>query len=320
MKKTGFLFDQRYLLHDTGPYHPEVSDRLLAAYKGIKDSGRLAELIVFNAERADMKWIASVHEKAYIDRFCDACVAGKSQFESADNQMCADTFETAMLAAGGVLRAVRMLMQGQIDNAFCPVRPPGHHAEEKRAMGFCYFNNIAIAAKNLQLEWGVGKVGIIDFDVHHGNGTQQIFERDPTVFYYSIHQHPSFAFPGTGREFEEGTAEGKGYTKNTPVLPGQGDDEYKRLINKDLIPAFERFKPEVILVSAGFDAHEDDDMADMQVTTAGFSWIMNTIMELAERHCRGRLISILEGGYNIQRLPELIKNHVDIMLNGFTPS
>jgi acetoin utilization deacetylase AcuC-like enzyme len=229
--------------------------------------------------------------------------------------MCCDTYAISLLAVGGILDVAGRVMQGELDNAFCAVRPPGHHAEVSNAMGFCYFNNVAIAARYLQNQWGIQHVGIVDFDVHHGNGTQHIFENDPTVFYYSIHEHPSFAYPGTGREFENGKDFGHGYTKNSPVLPGQGDDEYKRLIQKDLLPAFDEFKPEVILVSAGFDAHIDDDMADMELSTEGFSWIMQKIVELGNRHSNERIISILEGGYSLKRLPELAKNHVEILLN-----
>ncbi len=314
MKKTGFLFDERYLIHDTGPYHPEVSDRLLAVYHGIKQAGLLGKLVLFKGVRVDLKWVETVHDKAYIARFGDACVAGKKEFDTPDCQICAETYEIALLAVGGVLEAVRRMMEGEIDNAFCPVRPPGHHAEHDKAMGFCYFNNVAIAARYLQQQWGIDRVGIVDFDVHHGNGTQHLFEEDPTVFYYSIHQHPSFAFPGTGREFEQGVGAGTGYTRNSPVLPGQGDEEYRRLIERDLLPAFESFRPEVILVSAGFDAHEDDEMADMRVTTEGFSWIMETIVGLAETYAGGRLVSVLEGGYSLQRLPELVGNHVRLLL------
>jgi acetoin utilization deacetylase AcuC-like enzyme len=229
--------------------------------------------------------------------------------------MCCDTYATSLLAVGGILDVVGRVMEGELDNAFCAVRPPGHHAEISNAMGFCYFNNVAIAARYLQNQWSIQRVGIVDFDVHHGNGTQHIFENDPTVFYYSIHEHPSFAYPGTGREFESGKDFGQGYTKNSPVLPGQGDDEYKRLIQKDLLPAFEDFKPEVILVSAGFDAHIDDEMADMQLSTAGFSWMMQKIVELGKLYSKERVISILEGGYSLKRLPELAKNHVEILLN-----
>ena len=314
MRKTGLLFDQRYMLHETGPFHPETADRLVAVFRGLKDGGLLDKLLLIQGSPAERRWIETVHDPAYIDSFNDACVAGRKEFQHPDNQMCCDSFDTALLAVGGVLDTAAFIMRGDIDNAFCAVRPPGHHAEHAKSMGFCYFNNIAVAARYLQHEWGVQRVGIIDFDVHHGNGTQQIFEADPTVFYYSIHQHPSFTFPGTGREFEQGSGEGFGFTKNTPVLPGQGDVEYKQLITRDLLPAFDKFAPQVILVSSGFDAHVDDEMADMRVSTEGFTWIIQTIVGLAERHCGGKLISILEGGYNLKRLPELIAGHVRVLL------
>jgi acetoin utilization deacetylase AcuC-like enzyme len=314
MRKTGFLHDNRYLLHETGAYHPEVPERLTAIYKGIEAAGLLTHLTRIHPVPADRKWIETVHESAYIDRFGDACMAGKSHFCCPDNPMCTDTYDTALLAVGGILEAVRMVMQGAIDNAFCAVRPPGHHAEAAEAMGFCYFNNVAIAARYLQQEWGIEKVAIIDFDVHHGNGTQAIFEKDPTVYYYSIHEHPSFAYPGTGREFESGSGPGYGFTRNSPALPGQDDGEYQRLIKRDLLPEMEKFQPEVILVSCGFDAHEDDDMSNMQVSTQGFTWIMEQILSLADTYCSGRLISVLEGGYSLERLPELAGNHVKILL------
>jgi acetoin utilization deacetylase AcuC-like enzyme len=206
-------------------------------------------------------------------------------------------------------------MTGKLDNAFCAVRPPGHHAEHETAMGFCYFNNIAIAAKYLQIEWGIKRVAIVDIDVHHGNGTQHAFDEDPEIFYYSIHQHPTFAFPGTGRAFETGNGQGAGTTRNYPVLPGQGDTEYLGLTQRDLLPVLEAFCPEVILVSAGFDAHIDDDMSDITLSTQGFSKLMEKIVALAELYAGGRVISVLEGGYCLERLPELAANHVKILLN-----
>ncbi len=314
MRKTGFLHDDRYLLHRTASYHPECSDRLKAIYKGIEDGGLIPKLTLMKAKRADQRWIEAVHRVKYIMRFEEACLYGLTEFESADNQMCGESFEVALLAVGGILDAIRMMMEGQIDNAFCTVRPPGHHAEVEKAMGFCYFNNVAIAARYLQSEYGIKRVGIVDFDVHHGNGTQHIFEADPSVFYYSIHEHPSFAFPGTGREFEKGIGEGEGFTLNSPVLPGQSDKEYKKLMERDLFPAFDTFRPEIILTSTGFDAHEDDDMSGVNLTTAGYSWIMERIIEMADKYSDGRLISVLEGGYCLPRLPELAKNHVEILM------
>jgi len=156
----------------------------------------------------------------------------------------------------------------------------------------------------------------LDFDVHHGNGTQHIFESDETVFYYSIHQHPSFTYPGTGREFEAGTGNGHGYTKNSPILPGQSDDDYRACIQRDLIPAMEAFNPEVLLVSSGFDAHEDDQMSDVKLSTEGYTWIIRTLLQLADQYCQGRLVSVLEGGYSLDLLPELAANHIRVLLEG----
>lgn len=314
MRKTGYVYDLRYLLHDTGPYHPEMAERLTAIHQGIESGGLLPHLTVLPGQRATMEWIEAVHEVDYIRRFEEMSLSGKKVFDFPDNQMCTDTFETALLAIGGILDAADKIMSGELDNAFCAVRPPGHHAETNQAMGFCYFNNVAVCARYLQKKWGVEKVAIIDFDVHHGNGTQHIFEKDPTVLYYSIHEHPSFAYPGTGREFEVGEVAGYGFTKNSPVLPGKSDEEYIRLVERDMLPAVERFAPEMLILSAGFDAHEDDDMADMNLTTDGFSWIMQQIMALADTYTGGKLLSVLEGGYSLDRLPELACNHVKILL------
>ncbi|MGD1968741.1 MAG: histone deacetylase [Desulfobacterales bacterium] len=314
--KTGFLYDDKYQQHLTGNYHPEIPDRLPAVYKGIQDAGLLEQLILIKAVPADLKWVETVHDPHYIKRLQEACTRGDNIFDSPDNQMCPATYEVSLLAVGGVLEATRMVMAGELDNAFCAVRPPGHHAEVNTAMGFCYFNNVAIAARYIQKKWGIERVGIVDFDVHHGNGTQHIFERDPTVFYYSIHQHPTFAYPGTGREFETGKDAGRGFTKNSPMLPGQGDTEYKKVLQRDLVPVFADFKPQVILVSSGFDGHIEDNMSDIKLTTEGYTWIIKTIVDMAAEYAQGRLISVLEGGYSIRRLPELARNHVEVLLSG----
>jgi acetoin utilization deacetylase AcuC-like enzyme len=315
MKRTGFLFDRRYLLHETGSFHPEVPERLTAIYQGIEDGGLLPKLTRVEATPAELRWIETVHDKGYIDRFNDACIQNKKMLDTPDNQMCAETYATALLAVGGILNTVQMVMEDRIDNAFCAVRPPGHHAEIAEAMGFCYFNNVAIAARYLQQQWGIGKVGIIDFDVHHGNGTQHIFELDPSVLYYSIHEHPSFAFPGTGRVFEKGSGEGTGFTHNHPILPGEGDDDYRKIVESQMVPAIDDFQPEFLLISTGFDAHCDDDMSGVRLSTDFFTWIMQQIVALAQRHTQDRLVSVLEGGYCLNRLPLLARNHVEVLLN-----
>lgn len=314
MRRTGLLYDERFLLHRTGEDHPEAPERVQVAYRGIEEGKLLENLILIKAVRAEEKWVEAVHSKDYVARLKDACTCGMEEFEHPDNQMCSETFEVVMLAVGGICATLKLLMEGKLDNAFCCVRPPGHHAETARALGFCYLNNVAVAARYLTREWGIQRVGIIDFDAHHGNGTQEIFESDPSVFYYSIHEHPSFSFPGTGRDFDKGSAAGEGFTLNTPVIPGMGDRKYRELIQRDLIPAFESFEPQVILVSAGFDAHTDDEMSSMKLSTEGFSWIMERIVEMGDKLAGGRIVSILEGGYCLERLPELVRNHVRILL------
>jgi len=314
MRKTGFLYDERFLLHRTGTEHPESPERLLAIYRGVEEAGLLSKVTLLKARFARQEWVEAVHNIKLIMRFEEACLLGLDMLDHPDNRISAESYETAMLAVGGIIDTVNLVMEGKLDNAFCAVRPPGHHAEVNKAMGFCFFNNVAIAARYLQSEWKIKRIGIVDFDVHHGNGTQAIFEDDPSVFFYSIHEHPSFAYPGTGREFEKGSGPGYGHTINSPMLPGQGDSEYKEAMQRDLFPAFEAFKPEIILVSAGFDAHVDDDMSDIKLSTECYSWIMEHIVEMADKYSNARVISVLEGGYALNRLPELIKNHLEILL------
>jgi acetoin utilization deacetylase AcuC-like enzyme len=315
MLKTGFVYDEKYLLHQTFDGHPECSERLVAIVRGLEAEGLLEKLVRIPAEPANQRWIEAVHHVRYIMRFEEACSWGLPDFEHQDNSICRDTYDIAFLAAGGVLKAIDSVMNQEVDNAFCAIRPPGHHAERDQAMGFCYFNNVAVGARYLQRQWDIERVGIIDFDVHHGNGTQHIFEDDDTVFYYSIHEHPSFAYPGTGREFDVGASKGKGYTLNTPILPGRGDDEYREKLLSDLVPAFEEFKPEVVLLSAGFDAHVDDLMSGTSLTTQGYDFVNETVLDLAGTCADGRVISVLEGGYNLEILPILVANHIRKMMS-----
>ncbi|MFW2365291.1 MAG: histone deacetylase [Desulforhopalus sp.] len=310
MKKTAFVYDERYLLHDTGGYHPESPERLKVIHQQLKESGLLDKLTLAGAEKANQRWIEAVHSIHYILRFEEACLYGMDEFEHPDNAICRDSYEVAFLAAGGVLKGIDMVMEDEVTCAFCAVRPPGHHAEVDKPMGFCYFNNVAVGARYLQKNYGIERVAIIDFDVHHGNGTQHIFDKDPSVFYYSIHEHPSFAYPGTGREFEVGTGEGDGYTVNSPVLPGRGDEEYRRMIMQDLVPAVKKFNPEFFILSAGFDAHVADLMSGTNLTTDGYDFVSEVIMNLVNRFTDGRVVSVLEGGYNLEILPLLVENHI----------
>ncbi|MBM9518638.1 histone deacetylase [Desulforhopalus vacuolatus] len=311
--KTGLVCDERCLLHDTGDHHPESASRLRAVYAWLKESGLAAQLVPIEAQPANQRWIEAVHNIHYIRKFEDACLYGLPDFEHTDNVICRDSYDAALLSAGGVLEAVDAVVSGRLDRVFCALRPPGHHAERDKSMGFCYFNNVAIAARYLQLQHGIEKVAIIDFDVHHGNGIQHIFEEDPTVLYCSLHEHPSFAWPGTGRDFEEGKGEGEGFTFNVPVLPGRGDKEYRKAVEMRIKPKVKAFQPEFLLVAMGFDAHADDLMADIQLTAEGFDFLSRTVVELAECCTGGRVISVLEGGYNPLTLPRLVESHLRIL-------
>jgi acetoin utilization deacetylase AcuC-like enzyme len=220
------------------------------------------------------------------------------------------SWEIALLSLGGVLVACDEVMQGRARRAFVAGRPPGHHAEPDRAMGFCLLSNVAIGARYLQQKYGVERVAIVDFDVHHGNGTQAVFEADPTVFFVSLHQHPRTCYPGSGFEWEKGVREGIGYTMNLPMRPGTEDDAYVEAIEQRVLPALEAFAPEVLMISAGFDAHHDDPLAKMSLSEEGFERTTRTLVGFADRHCDGRVISVLEGGYDLRALGRSVVRHL----------
>lgn len=310
MKKTGFVFDDKYLNHETGDWHPENPSRLRAIMDRLEETGLLEQLTSIPATPANQRWIEAVHHVRYIMRFREACELGMPDFDHNENSICRASYDAALYAAGGVLNAIDKVMEGEVDTAFCAVRPPGHHAEVDKAMGFCYFNNVAVGARYLQRQWDLERVAIVDFDVHHGNGTEHIFEADPTVFYYSIHEHPSFAYPGTGRDFDKGVGEGTGYTMNSPILPGRGDMDYRRPLTEDLVPALKKFKPQFLILSAGFDAHVDDLMSGVNLTTDGYDFISEALMNIANAMTDGKVVSVLEGGYNLDVLPLLVENHI----------
>jgi acetoin utilization deacetylase AcuC-like enzyme len=259
---------------------------------------------------AELALIQRVHEPEYVERFREACAQGQGSIDTPECPICPDSFEIARLAAGGVVTAVDEVMAGRLRNAFCPVRPPGHHAERGFAMGFCYFNNVAIAADHLRGQHRLERVAILDWDVHHCNGTQHHFESDPNVLVCSIHQHPYTLFPGTGFEWEKGAGEGVGATVNVPMMPGSSDTDYHS--------AIEAFRPEFLLVSAGFDAHYQDPLGEIELSTEAFAWMSAQAVALAEALCGGRLVSMLEGGYDLATLAECARVHVE-QLAGLVP-
>jgi len=254
-----------------------------------------------------LKWIKLVHSQEYIKSIEEACKNGVEMLD-ADTTISRDSYDVALLAAGGVLAGVDAVIQERVKNVFCVVRPPGHHAEHERAMGFCIFNNIAVAARYIQKKHALEKVLIVDWDAHHGNGTQNAFYYDPSVYYFSVHQFPHY--PGTGKEDETGEREGTGFTLNMPMAAGSGDVEYLEAFENILYPAAQKFSPDFILISAGFDGHKDDPLSNLNLTAAGYEKLTQTISDLAEECCRGRMVSILEGGYNLKALSESVEAHL----------
>jgi acetoin utilization deacetylase AcuC-like enzyme len=236
------------------------------------------------------------------------CLAGETVLDTGDTHACRESYDAALLAAGAVLQAVDGVMKGELSAAFCAVRPPGHHAESEAAMGFCLFNNIAIGARYAQKKYGVERVAILDWDVHHGNGTQEIFYADDSVFYISLHQYPYY--PGTGAANETGTGNGEGLTLNCPMAAGSGWKEYEEAFRSKILPALHKFQPHLVMISAGFDAHKDDPLAHIQLTEDSFAEMTNMMMEIASKYCNGKIISVLEGGYDLQALARSVEKHV----------
>jgi len=294
-RRTGFVYGEIYLEHKTGPDHPEAPERLTSIVRRLEKTGLLERLVRIPPVAADTKWLTEVHTPQYVARVRRSCEEGQGWVDTPDAPASKESYRVALAAAGGVLEAIDAVMEGKVRNAFCAVRPPGHHALEDEAMGFCLFNNVAIAARYVQKKHRLAKVLIVDWDVHHGNGTQAIFYDDPTVLYFGVHQSPFY--PGTGAADEKGEGPGLGYTVNVPLPAGSGDAVFKRAFDEKLRPAAREFKPDFVLVSSGFDAHEDDLLGRMLVTSEGFAELTRIVREIADKNCRGRLVSMLEGGY-----------------------
>jgi len=305
---TGLLYDPVYLAHDTGFGHPERSERLSSAIDYIRRQPFFPELVSVLPHSAGSEWVQQIHTPRYIERAKAACLNHYSHLDSMDVAISEHSFDVALQAVGGALALGDQVVSGALDNGFGLIRPPGHHAEHEMALGFCLFNNIAILARYLQKHHGLGKILILDWDVHHGNGTQHTFEEDPSVLYVSLHQYPYY--PGTGASSETGRGRGKGATVNCPMRAGAGDSDYKSAFTETILPAVNAFAPEMVLISAGFDAHAADPLAQINLTTDCYTWMTKRMMEVADQHADGKMIALLEGGYDLKALAQSIAAHL----------
>lgn len=308
MKPTALLYDERYLLHDTGPGHPERPDRLRAIWEHLKRTDLFPSLLLLKPEPSSVESIYLVHDQDYVRRVKETCEADAPYIDSLDTAICSDSYEIALLAVGGVLRLIDAVFRGEARNGFALVRPPGHHAERDLSLGFCLFNNVAIGARYAQKNYGIRRILIVDWDVHHGNGTQHAFEDDPDVFYFSAHQYPFY--PGTGNSSEKGVGKGLGKTLNIPFPQGTGDRDYLAPFETIFLPQARDFKPELILISAGFDAHREDPLAGLALTEEVYREMTKKLKEIARVSAKERIVSVLEGGYNLEALASSVEAHL----------
>jgi acetoin utilization deacetylase AcuC-like enzyme len=332
----GFSTSPRFVEHDTGQHHPERPDRIRAIFQAVREAGLITSpdpfpdfsvhlgpfspaaqiaprpLLELPPSPADEATLRLVHTQAHIDHVKRICQAGVEL--DADTIVSPASYEIAMLALGSAITAADAVMRGQVQRAFSAARPPGHHAEPNRAMGFCLFSNIAIVARHLQHAHGLRKIAIVDFDVHHGNGTQACVQDDPSIRFISLHQDPTTCYPGTGFARETGIGAGAGFTTNIAFPPGASDADYFAEMDNQVLPALDTFRPEILLLSAGFDAHCDDPLAQINLSEEGFAQITSRLVESANRHCGGRIVSLLEGGYNLRALGRSVVMHLNEMM------
>jgi acetoin utilization deacetylase AcuC-like enzyme len=311
---TGYVYDEVFLKHNL-PGHPENRSRLEQTLALLETSGMLGRLAHIPARPATREELTRVHRPAYVDQVQAISEKGGGYLDP-DTYTNLYSYQAALVAAGGLIEAALAVIDGRVDNAFALVRPPGHHAMPGRGMGFCLFGNVAIAAMAARLDRGLDRVLIVDFDVHHGNGTQAVVEDDPAICFISTHQYPYY--PGTGAADETGRGPGQGTVVNMPLSPGAGDQVFRQLYLQVVIPVARRFAPNLILVSAGFDAHWDDPLAGLGLSLGGYAWITRTLVSLAEELCGGRIVFTLEGGYHLEVLSYGILNTFHALLSDET--
>jgi len=306
------VLDPLFRQHVTGRSHPESPRRVAAVEEGLASAGLLTTLARVKATDCPLETLHGVHLATYVETVKREVEAGRHLLSTGDTAICPASYAVALRAAGGVANAVDWVMAGQRRRAFCALRPPGHHAGAGRGMGFCIFNNAAIAAKHAQRKHGLERVLIVDWDVHHGNGTQDLFYEDGSVLFFSTHQWPWY--PGTGPATETGVGAGKGLTINVPMPAGAGDRELIDAFREKLVPAAHAFGPELVVISAGFDSRAGDPLGRFQVTDAGFRRLTETVMGIASRHAGGRVVSTLEGGYDLAGLASAAAAHVRALM------
>jgi acetoin utilization deacetylase AcuC-like enzyme len=301
---TGYVFDEIFTKHNL-PGHPENANRLTAILGYLTDHNILPQLTAVPARAATREELLRCHHPRHIELIEETSGGGGGMLDP-DTYTNQYSYEAALYAAGGVVDLTAAILDGRLDNGFALVRPPGHHATPIRAMGFCLFGNMAVAARSARFDKGLERVAIVDFDVHHGNGTQAILDEDPSVFFVSSHQYPYY--PGSGAINEIGRGKARGSKVNIPLSPGIGDEGFKRLYGELVFPLLRRFQPELILVSAGFDAHWDDPLASIGLSLTGYHWLGQELINLAAELCGGRIVFVLEGGYNLDVLSPGVGN------------
>ena len=296
------------LEHDPGPYHPESPERLRAILEAL-EAPEFARLERRSAPEAAIEDLVRVHPRALVERLLAAVPETGHRGIDADTILSPASGRAALRAAGAVTAAVDAVVGGEADNAFCAVRPPGHHAEPGRPMGFCLFNNIAVGALRARAVHGLARAAVIDFDVHHGNGTQARFADDPSLFYGSTHQYP--LYPGTGAASETGV----GNIVNVPLRPMSGSKEFRLAMTRTILPALDAFRPEIVLISAGFDAHRSDPLAQLALDEGDYVWVTEQLLEIAGRHAKGHVVAALEGGYNLGALSSSVAAHLRVLMS-----
>jgi acetoin utilization deacetylase AcuC-like enzyme len=308
-----YLYDDVYLEHNTSSWHPESPDRLTAINDAVMKAVWYRDLIRLESTLASLETLTLVHDPRYLQLVENECKTGNMMLSTGDTTICPSSYDIALKAAGGVLAAVDAVFAKKTQTAFCAVRPPGHHASANRGMGFCIFNNIAVAARYAQKKYHVERVLIADWDVHHGNGTQEIFYHDDSVFFMSTHQFPWY--PCTGKYDQTGEGKGKGFTMNRPFPAGAGNNEIVAAFKDEFLTAAKDFKPDFTLISAGFDSRLHDPLGRFRITDDGFRQLTKITMEIADIAGEGRLVSILEGGYDLQGLASVVVAHMDELRN-----